>query len=267
MIKKVIGILLLVFSSVYLLGGVYLFYQQRTFVYQPELQMFDDCTGFEEYEKVNYQGTRFYLKPQSENVLVYYHGNAGSACSQSSVKKQFEATGYSLLFVEYAGYSNDLSAPSKDLLLNDVQNISDYVTARDYKKIIVYGQSLGSGAASYHAHIGRVDGVILLSPFSRLQDVAQDHFKIYPVALLFTEKFDNIAMLKNFKGPVLIFHGDQDRVILPEQSAKLFSELSTDDKQYIVVPEKNHFNMWGAEIVPKQILHFVDHVTFLSDSL
>lgn len=255
-IKKIIGLGLLLVSLSYIVGGVYLYSRQRELIYHPAVQNFDDCPGFQEYQRINYRGTRFYLKPQSENVLVYYHGNAGSACSQSSLKAKFEATGYSLIFPEYAGYSNDDQAPSKALLLNDVQNINTYLSEQNYQKIIVYGQSLGTAAASYQAKLGQVDGVVLLSPFARMQDVVQRQVGIYPTALLLTETFDNIAALQDYKGSILILHGDQDTLIPPAQSAALFESISTNHKEYVIIPGKDHFDMWSAKIVSDKILAF-----------
>lgn len=255
-IKKIIGLTLLLVSLGYIVGGVYLYSRQRELIYHPAVQNFNDCLGFQEYQKINYRGTRFYLKQQSENVLVYYHGNAGSACSQSSLKAQFEATGYSLIFPEYAGYSNDDQTPSKALLFNDVENINAYLSEQNYKKTIVYGQSLGTAAASYQAKLGQVDGVILLSPFTRMQDVVQKRVGIYPTALLLTETFDNITALQDYKGSVLILHGEQDTLIPPAQSATLFGSLSTNQKEYIVIPNKDHFDMWSAKLVSDKILAF-----------
>ena len=89
-------------------------------IYYPDNQDFYGCEGFKDYEKINFNGTRFYLFEQSDSVLVYYHGNAGSACDRSFLKDIFEQSNHTLVFVEYAGYSNDTKKPSVVLFLKDV---------------------------------------------------------------------------------------------------------------------------------------------------
>ena len=68
---------------IYCLFGLFLFLNQKSMLYYPDNQDFANCDRFDDYQKINFQGTRFYLKEESlDSVLVYYHGNAGSSCDR-----------------------------------------------------------------------------------------------------------------------------------------------------------------------------------------
>jgi hypothetical protein len=218
---------------------------QRSYIYHPSSQDFISCEGFSEYEAREYDGTRFYEKSGNrEGVIIYYHGNAGSACDRSSVKDVFEKTGQTVIFVEYTGYSNDEEKPSRDALLQDVKNMHKYLQKKTFEEVIVYGQSIGGSIASYHASLGGVDMLILVAPFSRLSDVVQVMYPLYPISVLLREEYDTVKWLEGYTGEVVIFHGDDDRVVPPKFSRILYQRIPSDQKEYITFPESGHNTLW-----------------------
>jgi len=254
---KMLRILVIVLV-IYVLFGIYLFLNQKSMIYFPDKQDFESCSGFSDYQKINHSRTRFYFKEGSnEKVIIYYHGNAGSACDRSYFRSTFEKSDASLIFVEYAGYSNDEVKPSKNLILKDVENIRDYIREKSFNNIIIYGQSVGSGAASYHASLGNVDTLILATPFSKLSDVAQAAYKIYPAKLLLKEEYDNTKWLQNYQGRMLILHGDSDRIIPSKLSKKLFESVPSQNKEYFSVRGYGHNDIWDSEIFKNKIIDFI----------
>ncbi len=260
MILKNISFLLKEILVVYCLFGLLLFFSQKSMIYYPNNQDFKNCEGFSEYEKVNFQGTRFYYKERSLNsVLVYYHGNAGSACDRSILKPYFEETGVSIIFVEYAGYSNDNKKPSKDLLLQDARNMNKYLEDKGFEKIIIYGESIGSGVGSYHASIGKVDSLIFVGSFSSLEDVARSKLPIFPMSVLFKENYDNVKWLQEFKGKIIILHGENDEVIPLKFSQRLFEKISTEKKEHIIIEGRGHNDIWGSSYFRDKIIDFINN--------
>jgi len=247
--------ILIGFAITYVLFGIFLFFFQKSMMYFPNNQNFGDCAGFSDYEKINHKGTRMYYKNGSEKVVIYYHGNAGSACDRSSVKETFEKTNSSVIFVEYAGYSNDGKKPSRELILKDVKNVHDYV--KKFRSVSVYGQSIGSGAASYHAYLGGVDNLILATSFSSLTDFAKSQYKIYPVTMLLREKYNNVKWLQNYKGRILIIHGDKDNIIPYKHSKKLYEEITTEKKEYVLIKGKGHNDIWDSKEFKEKVESFL----------
>lgn len=243
---------------IYLLFALYLFFIQKSMIYYPDNQNFVTCTAFNDYEKLEHNGTRFYYKENSlEDVFVYYHGNAGSACDRAYHKSIFEESGRSVIFVEYIGYSADDKEPSQKLILKDVENIHEFIEAKYFEDIIVYGQSIGSGAASYHALLGNVNSLILVSTFSSLDDIVQSKYIVYPASILLREKYNNSEWLENFKGDLLILHGDSDVDIPARFSQKLFDGIENENKEYILIEGAGHNDMWSFNEFKTRIINFL----------
>lgn len=213
--------LLIAFLLVYLGFGLFLFSVQRSMIYYPDDHDFYDC----QYEKIVHNGTRMYFHNVSDTLLVYYHGNAGNACERTYM----DMPDVSLLFVEYAGYSGDSRSPTKALIEQDVRNAAEWI---DFDRVIVLGRSIGSGAATYHAKIADVDGLILVTPFDRLSSVVQSKFIFYPAGLLLLDKWDNVENLEGYGGPLLIVHGDRD-VVIPDRFSRRLHESVRGE--YVIV--------------------------------
>lgn len=244
----------------YIIFGFFLSFNQKSMIYYPDNQGFNNCVGFKDYEKINYNGTRFYFKKNSQSALVYYHGNTGSACDRSFLKSLFEKSNYSLIFVEYSGYAADSQKPSVDLILNDVRNIHDFLINKSFTNNIIYGQSIGSGAASYHASLGNVEKILLVTPFSSMKKLAQSKYIIYPASLLLTENYDNVKWLDNFDGEVMIIHGDNDNIIPNKFSRGLFESISSPKKEYVIIPGYGHNNIWNSQLIYEKIIEFINGV-------
>ncbi len=241
----------------YIFLGLFIFFQQRNLIYYPDNQDFYNCPYFIDYEKLNYNNTRFYFKKLSENLIIHYHGNAGSACDRSFLKLDLEANNYSVIFVEYAGYSNDDRKPSKDLILKDVENIVDFVNENDFQSVTVFGESIGSGPASYQAYISEVDSMILVSPFYDLKSLAQSLYPIYPASILLRENYDNKKWLKDYKGDLLIFHGKKDPTTSYKFSKKLYNQVPSLNKEYVLIDEASHNDIYSFNIFYDKLSEFL----------
>lgn len=245
--KKTILRIFVYFLIIYVILFLFLFFNQRSMIYFPNNQDFYDCHGFSDYEKINFNGTRFYFQNNSNDVvLIYYHGNAGSACDRSFTRKVFDKFNISFIFVEYAGYSNDIVRPSKNLILQDVRNINNFISKKEFTNIIVYGQSIGSGPASYQAFIGQVDTLILTTPFDKLSNVAQSIYPIFPMSFFLTENYNNLKWLERYENNIIIIHGDNDEVISHRFSKNLFNNLENTNKEYVLLSNVGHNNVWSS---------------------
>ncbi len=249
--KKFLLFPVMTLVTLYIVGGIWLYVKQRDFIYYPDKkQDFEDCEGFKEYEKIVDNELRFYYLDQKSNrVIIYYHGNAGSACNRSIFKDFFEEKNTDLIFVEYPGYSGDRESPSERRNLAIVRNLDKYIERKDYKEVMVYGRSIGTGVASYHASLGSVDKLILVSPFYSMEDLVQAKMKSYPTNLLLKDKYLSYLWLQEYKGELLIFHGKEDKVIPFSQSRKLFNDIPLEkrSKEYVLIEGRGHNDIWSSD--------------------
>jgi pimeloyl-ACP methyl ester carboxylesterase len=81
------------------------------------------------------------------------------------------------------------------------------------ERIIVIGNSLGSGTATEIAARHRIDGLVLVSGFASLVRVAGDHYPYVPTSLLVLDRYDNVAKLPSVTCPILLLQGTADTLV------------------------------------------------------
>lgn len=251
------SIALLVFVIFYSAFGLFLAYYQERVVYQPWLQDFNNCPELKDVSLITFEGTRMYFKDNGSRIVVLYHGNAGSACDRAFYVSLFANEGYSYLLPEYAGYSSDPVSPTHEAIKKDVQHVIDFLANERFKNVVVVGESIGTGVASYHVSLQPPSKLILISPFTNLIDVAQHRFWFYPVSLFVRNAFDNVHLLSAYRGPVLILHGDKDNLIPERLGQRLFVTLKSPDKSLIVVKGAGHNTMFDFPETITAITSFI----------
>ena len=84
---------------------------------------------------------------------------------------------------------------------------------------------LGAGVAGSIA--SRVDaaGVVLLTPWDSLPNVAQAQFWFLPARWLVLDQYDTVKNLSDYEGPVAVIVAENDEVIAPRHGRNLFASL------------------------------------------
>jgi pimeloyl-ACP methyl ester carboxylesterase len=82
---------------------------------------------------------------------------------------------------------------------------------------------LGTGVAAYLAgrFPGRVAGVCLLAPYTRLSDVGAAQFPWLPVRLLMRDRYPSADHLQAFHGPLAVLVGEADSTVPAELGRRL----------------------------------------------
>ena len=236
-----------IFAVFYITFGLYLYINQERVVYHPSAQDFNSCPGFSKAEKVSYESTRMYVKTQDdEPVIVLYHGNAGSACDRAFYADLFSNAGYGYIIVEYAGYSNDTRVSSHTLVKEDVEHVAAYLEKHGLQSFIVVGESIGTGAAAYHASIDPPEKLLLISPFTDLEAVAHNRFWFYPTGIMVNNAFDNVSALDAYAGEATIIHGLNDTIIPHRLGSQLFQSLQTT-KKLVSIENADHNDLFQYE--------------------
>lgn len=243
--RNVKALFVLVF--VYFLLGALLFFFQDNIIYRPSAQDFERCPALADAEHIEHQGTRMYFKENGPRIAVIYHGNAGSACDREYLASLVESSGYSYIVVEYTGYSNDGLTPTHEGIKENVRSIVQFIAQKQFQEVVVLGESIGTGAASYHASIDAPSKLVLVTPFADLYDVAKSRFWFYPTSFLVDNAFDNQALLENYVNEVLIIHGDADKIIPLQSAQRLFDTLSTPQKKFVLVDGAGHNSIFEFE--------------------
>jgi pimeloyl-ACP methyl ester carboxylesterase len=157
-------------------------------------------------------------------LIIYFGGNAEEVSGLLYDTERFD--GWSVLFMNYRGYGLSEGRPSEDYLFKDALFLYDEFSKRediDNEKIVAMGRSLGTGVAVYLASQRPLKGLILVSPYDSIKNVAKEVYPFVPVSLLLKHHFDSITLAPSIKIPVLALIASEDRVISPSRSKKLLA--------------------------------------------
>ena len=147
-------------------------------------------------------------------LVVYYGGNAEDVSLNFADLGRFNIR--SFLFMNYRGYGGSDGKPSETALLTDALFVIDHMLATegiDPAHVVLMGRSLGSGVAVHVAAKRKVGGVILVTPFDSLVNVARAHYPIFPVGLMLKHRFDSAALAPDIATPALFLIASHDQVV------------------------------------------------------
>jgi pimeloyl-ACP methyl ester carboxylesterase len=72
-----------------------------------------------------------------------------------------------------------------------------------------------------------------------MADVADRRMRGLPTTLMLRDKYDNIAALREFAGPLVVIVAEKDEVVGPDQG-RLVHATYPGPKHLIVLPETHH---------------------------
>jgi pimeloyl-ACP methyl ester carboxylesterase len=190
-------------------------------------------------------------------LVIYFGGNAEEISWLTEVAEQF--SGWSLLLVNFRGYGESEGKPGETELFEDALVIHDYAKQRpdvDPRGIVAMGRSLGSGVAVHLAAHRPLRGVILVSPYDSIVEVAKRHYPFLPVSLMLRHRFDSLALAPRIEAPLLCLVATEDRVIPPAHSRALF-EAWRGAKIWREVPRADHDSISGEPEYSRSIAEFL----------
>jgi len=159
----------------------------------------------------------WYLPPERVAArgpaVIFAHGNAERIDDLPAEFRPLTAMGLGVLLVEYPGYGRSRGAPSQASITAVMPAAYDRLVSRpdvDPSRIVLYGRSLGGGAACALAAHRPSAAMILVSTFTSVRFFARR----YGVpAFLVRDPFDNLSVVAAYPQPLLIIHGRHDEVI------------------------------------------------------
>ena len=188
-------------------------------------------------------GTRlqaWYVNAGAGTPLVIYFGGNAEEVSWMIGSAQRNAPGVSWLLVSYRGYGGSDGSPSEASLTSDALQWYDYAAATiKPAHVFAFGRSLGTGVAVALAAARPLDGVVLVTPYDSLVEVAKDIYPYLPVDWMLRHRFDSYARAARIATPMLCIAAEQDEVIPIRHARRLF-EAWAGPKQWLPLPNAGH---------------------------
>ena len=166
----------------------------------------------------------WWIAPKDDGapVYLYFHGNADGLSKRNTRFAYMTEKGAGLLAQSYRGYSGSGGAPNEAALHSDAAALYDELT-KTYSpnRVILFGESLGTGVALELASHRPVAGVILDSPYLSILKRAGATYPWLPVSWLLSDTFRSDQWIGAVSAPILILHGTADDLIPPSDSEAL----------------------------------------------
>jgi uncharacterized protein len=164
-------------------------------------------------------------RPPRARLLVL-HGNAGSALDRIHYAAALAPLGVELFLLEYPGYGARPGAPSLATLSEAAAGGARALAALGPEPVLLLGESLGSGVAGRAVALapGAVRGLLLVTPYARMAEVARLHYPFLP-GLLLRDRYAPLDDLAAWPGPTAVVVAGRDEVVTPEQGHRLFQAL------------------------------------------
>lgn len=180
-------------------------------------------------------------------TVVVFHGNAGGARDRVYYWLALEARGYRVVLAEYPGYGGRGGELGEDSFVRDGRETARQALAAFGGPLLVWGESLGAAVAAGVAADPTlpVAGVVLITPWDRLSDLAQTLYWYLPARWLLRDRYDNIAYLNQYGGKVAVLVAERDEIIPARHSQRLYDALREPKRRW-VFEEAGH-NSWPVD--------------------
>ncbi len=180
--------------------------------------------------------------PNPRAVVLYAHGNAGNLSHRAELLRRLhDEHGLAVMTFDYRGYGKSEGTPNEAGILQDARAARQWLALRagiDPRDVVLMGRSLGGAVAVDLAAREGARGLILESTFTSMPEVAADHFS-WPIGLVMNHRLRSIDKIGNYHGPLLMSHGDADRVIEPAHGQRLFA-AANEPKRFVAIPGSGH---------------------------
>jgi len=225
---------------IYLLTLFAVFLLQRKMIYFPDRYPFEQqrkiLAGLDLQPWPNSSDLRGLMSltpmPDAKGTVLVFHGNAGSAIHRAFYIEALHPLNYRVIVAEYPGYGSRLESPSEAALIEDGIATAKMAIQTFKEPLFLCGESLGSGVVSgiVASRQVPVKGVLLITPFDTMANVAQHHYWFFLAKWLIRDRFDNVNNLRDYSGNTAVILAGQDEVIPNKQTLALFDSLSSGKK-------------------------------------
>jgi len=178
--------------------------------------------------------------------VILFHGNAGHAGHRAWYADELTRLGLRVILAEYPGYGGRLGTPGETALVADAAQIVAMARQRFAGPLLLAGESLGAGVVAALAQgPTRIDGLLLITPWDTLENVARHHYPWAPVGWMLRDRYDSVASLTKaatFSGRVLVVVAERDSIVPARFGTALHGALA-QPKRLLVIPGADH-NDW-----------------------
>ena len=208
-----------------------------------------------EFEDINITDSKgnnvngLYLKNDNKDAetVYYFHGNGGPLSYFYSEIKYIHSLGYNVMAYDYPGYGKSTGFPHKENVDEFSKLFYEYVQSNknlNEKNLILWGYSIWTAVVTDFASKNDFQKLILVSPLASRYDMSEKLFWIPLQSYL--GKWNSYVtkdLVKDFTQPVLIIHGNTDKIVPYKQGEIVFDNYGNNTqalKSFIEIDNFGH---------------------------
>ncbi|MFA7290825.1 MAG: alpha/beta fold hydrolase [Rhodocyclaceae bacterium] len=177
---------------------------------------------------------------EARATIIVFHGNAGHAGHRGFYAEALTPLGMRVILAEYPGYGPRSGKPGEDSLVADAVATITAARREFGGPLFLLGESLGAGVAAAASdqlgHAG-IDGLMLVTPWDALVNIAAYHYGWLPRPLLvwgLQDRYDSVAHLAGFHGRVSVVLAEEDSIVPASFGQRLFDSVVTDKRRFLI---------------------------------
>ncbi len=242
----------------YLIVMIFIYFYQRNLMYHPSENNYQDDQVQFNYEVVNIEvdseiKLKSWLIKKNLNklkTLLIFHGNAGDLSNRIYKLNELNKLDINILLISWRGFSGNKGSPTEKNLYEDADAAIKWLNKKNVKnnKIVLYGESLGTGVAVEMAKKNNFNSIILESPFTSIENSAKIYYPYLPVKFLLKDRYDSISKIKKINSPILIMHGEKDEVVPFSMGKELFKQANNPKHSYFTSND-DHMMEFNSELL------------------
>jgi hypothetical protein len=175
-------------------------------------------------------------------TAIVFNGNAGNRAYRAPLANALARANVAVLLFDYRGFGGNPGAPSEEGLRHDARAAHSYVVSRadvDRRRLVYFGESLGTAVAAELAIEHRPAALILRSPFTSMAEIARHHYTWLPVRWLLRDRYATIDRIARVNAPLLVIGGDADSIVPIAQTRQVY-DAARDPKTLLIIAGADH---------------------------
>ena len=181
-------------------------------------------------------------------TAIVFHGNAGHAGHRAFYAKALTPLGLRVILAEYPGYGPRDGAVGEQNLVPDAEQTIALAHSLHGAPLLLIGESLGAAVAAAAAvrQRDKTAGLLLITPWDRLENVGTYHYPWLPVKWLLRDRYDSVTHLASFGRPILVAVAERDSIVPARFGTALYESLA-QPKRLTLLKGAEH-NDWIARV-------------------
>ena len=182
-------------------------------------------------------------------LAIYFVGRGSSISNCIDEVERLLKAGYAVFIGDYRGFGETKGPlPSIASVCQDGLAFFDYAFEElgyNPEEIVLVGESLGGGIASYVCKHRQPAGLVLSNSFTSLPDIGREHVpltRIFPLWLHPSNHLGTRAILRSWLRPLLVVHAEQDETVPFHHGRENFASAGTRSARrlFLPLPESSH---------------------------